>query len=74
MKTVKRFCAVLLLVAAGFLVGYLCYTASRLAVARQEGSEQRDRDIAVLRCDGNDGRAHADDAAFAARDVIIFKQ
>lgn len=38
MKTVKRVLAILLLVVVVILVGYLCYTGSRLA-AMQENKE-----------------------------------
>lgn len=38
MKTVRRVLAVLLLIVAVFVVGYLCYTGSRLA-ATQENTE-----------------------------------
>ena len=38
MKTVRRVLAILLLVVAVLAVGYLCYTASRLA-ATQENTE-----------------------------------
>lgn len=38
MKTIKRILAVLLLIALGLGVGYLCYTGSRLA-ATQENTE-----------------------------------
>ena len=38
MKTVKRVLAILLLVVVVILVGYLCYTGSRLA-ATQENTE-----------------------------------
>ncbi len=38
MKTVKRVLAILLLVVVVILVGYLCYTGSRLA-ATQENKE-----------------------------------
>lgn len=54
MKTVRRILAVLLLVVVVLAVGYLCYTGSRLADTQQEASEQRDGDIEVLLCDGDD--------------------
>lgn len=54
MKTVRRILAVLLLVVVVLAVGYLCYTGSRLAGTQQEALEQRDGDIAVLLCDGDD--------------------
>ena len=38
MKMVRRVLAVLLLIVAVFMVGYLCYTGSRLAVT-QENTE-----------------------------------
>lgn len=73
MKTVRRMLAVLLLVVVVLAVGYLFFTGSRLADTQQEALEQRDGDVAVLLCNGDDGRAHADDAAGSARDVVIFK-
>ena len=36
MKTVRRVLAVVLLVVAILVVGYLCYTGSRLAAMREE--------------------------------------
>ena len=53
MKTFKRILAVVLLIVVVLAVGYLCYTGSRLADTQQEASEQRDGDIAVLLCDGD---------------------
>ncbi len=35
MKTVKRIIAVFLLVVAGIVVGYLCYTGSRLTATQE---------------------------------------
>ena len=35
MKTVKRIIAVVLLVVAGIVVGYLCYTGSRLSATQE---------------------------------------
>ena len=35
MKTVRRVLAVLLLIVAVLVVGYLCYTGSRLAATRE---------------------------------------
>ena len=55
MKTVRRILAVLLLVVVVLAVGYLCFTGSRLADTQQEALKQRDGDIAVLLCDGDDG-------------------
>ena len=36
MKTVKRVLAILFLIVAVLVVGYLCYTGSRLAATREE--------------------------------------
>ena len=35
MKTVKRIIAVVLLVVVGIVVGYLCYTGSRLSATQE---------------------------------------
>ena len=41
MKTFKRILAVVLLVVAILVVGYLCYTGSRLAVTREEAAYEQ---------------------------------
>ena len=41
MKTVRRVLAVLLLIVAGLVVGYLCYTGSRLAATREEAAYEQ---------------------------------
>ena len=41
MKTVKRVLAILLLVVVVILVGYLCYTGSRLAATQEEAAYEQ---------------------------------
>lgn len=41
MKTVRRILAVLLLIVAVFVVGYLCYTGSRLAATQEEAAYEQ---------------------------------
>ena len=41
MKTVRRILAVLLLSGAVFVVGYLCYTGSRLAATQEEAAYEQ---------------------------------
>ena len=41
MKTFKRILAVVLLVVAILVVGYLCYTGSRLAATREEAAYEQ---------------------------------
>lgn len=41
MKTVRRVLAVLLLIVAVFVVGYLCYTGSRLTATQEEAAYEQ---------------------------------
>ena len=41
MKTVRRVLAILLLIVAVLVVGYLCYTGSRLAATREEAAYEQ---------------------------------
>ena len=41
MKTVRRVLAVLLLIVAVFVVGYLCFTGSRLATTQEEAAYEQ---------------------------------
>ena len=41
MKTVRRVLAVLLLIVAVLVVGYLCYTGSRLTATREEAAYEQ---------------------------------
>lgn len=41
MKTVRRVLAVLLLIVAVLVVGYLCYTGSRLAATQEEAAYEQ---------------------------------
>ena len=41
MKTVRRVLAVLLLIVAVLIVGYLCFTGSRLAATQEEAAYEQ---------------------------------
>lgn len=41
MKTVRRVIAILLLIVAVLVVGYLCYTGSRLAATQEEAAYEQ---------------------------------
>ena len=41
MKTVRRVLAILLLIVAVLVVGYLCYTGSRLAATQEEAAYEQ---------------------------------
>ena len=41
MKTVRRVLAVLLLIVAVLIVGYLCFTGSRLAATQEEATYEQ---------------------------------
>lgn len=72
MKFVKRILALLALVVLAFLIGYLLYTGGRFsALSKAEGLQKVGGDKAVLFIDGQDGPAHADNAAIAAGKGVL---